>query len=116
MKKILFCSLFLFTISTSNILSTSMVKAADSLAICNSYVKMINMNGFNFKKYNSSNVEFLPIYNGRNCGHLPGTKHKLKIYANPARALVTDVLSVSNGWCVYLNGSVFRASTSNPCE
>ena len=68
-------------------MSTSAVKADDRLAICNRYVEMINNNGFNFNKYSSSNIKFLPVYNGYNCGPLPGTKHHLNIYVNPVRAL-----------------------------
>ena len=115
MNKILLYLLFLFTISISNILSTSTVKAADSLTICNRYVEIINRSGFNFNKYSSSNVKFYPIYNGKNCGPLPGTKHDLHIRMNPQRALVVDVMGISEGWCVYSNGYTFRASSSNPC-
>jgi len=115
MNKLLLCLIFMFTISIFNILSTSSVKADDRLAICNSYVEMINRNGFNFNKYSSSNVKFYPIYNGKNCGPLPGTKHDLHIRMNPQRALVVDVMGISEGWCVYSNGYTFRASSSNPC-
>ena len=116
MNKILLYLLFLFTISISNILSTSTVKAADSLTICNRYVEIINRSGFNFNKYSSSNVKFTPIYNGYNCGPLPGTKHHLHIYVKPVRALIVDVMSISSGWCVHSNGYKFRTSSSNSCE
>ena len=97
-------------------MSTSAVKADDRLAICNRYVEMINNNGFNFNKYSSSNLKFLPVYNGYNCGPLPGTKHHLNIYVNPVRALIVDVMSIKSGWCVHSNGYKFRTSSSNSCE
>ena len=115
MKKILFCSLFLFTISITNILSISEVKADNRLDICNSYVEMINRNGYNFSKYSSNNVKFFPIYNGKNCGPLSGTKYTLHIRMNPQRALVVDDMGISSGWCVHSNGYTFKASSSNPC-
>ena len=110
MSKLLFLFQFLILI-----LITSTANADNRLEICNSYVEMINNNGFNFKKYSSSNVKFLPTYDGKNCGSLPGTGHQLLIKGNPVRAFIRDVNGFSNGWCVHINGDKFRTSSTKPC-
>ena len=109
MRKFIFCTFLIFTISISNIVFyPSIAKAEDNLAVCNQLVGMLKSQGFNFQNF-TSRKNMTVGSRGLTCGFPPNSDNIIMMMLNPTRAFVFNAMSVDNGYCVMFTSSPFKS-------